>query len=75
MGKLLAFIGITIPCVIFGLLPEIVMYFTWGLIDPVTVLERILTVGLFWVVGGGLCILFAWLALILWAFVLSVFFG
>lgn len=69
--KLFFMVLSTIGCVIFGLIPEIVMYFVWGLITPVTIIEKILVVGLFWFGGAGLCAVFAVVAGIIWLAIMT----
>lgn len=55
-------------CVCFALIPEMVMYGTYSLIEPTSTLEKLATIALFWFGGGGLCFLFAILSFYLWVF-------
>jgi hypothetical protein len=49
-----------------SLIPESVMYFVWGLVNPASEVGKIaLAIG-FWIGGGGLCFLFGFLGLSLW---------
>jgi len=63
----LKFLAITIPCLILGSIPELIMWFTWSSVDPSGFWQKIVLLGLFWFAGGIFCILFAWLAIMLWA--------
>lgn len=58
-------------CLILGFLPEIVMYFTWHLIQPDSTIAKILLMGLFWVAGAGLCVFFGFIAISIWLSVLT----
>jgi hypothetical protein len=51
----------------FALLPEIAMYFTWHLVNPTSELSRIALGGLFWFGGAGLCLVFGFIGLAMWA--------
>ena len=59
--------GISLLCLCFALIPETIMYFVYQIIDPTTVLEKILIFGIFWFGGVSVCVLFAVLGLMLWA--------
>jgi len=71
MTNIIKLIAVTISCLVFALIPEILMYFIYGIIDPSSTIEKILVFGLFWFGGFGLCILFAFIAFSLWAFLLN----
>ena len=56
-----------------ALIPEMVMYFLYHLVQPESDLTRVLTLMAFWLGGGGLCVLlgflgiaasFAWTAIV-----------
>lgn len=64
--KIIKFTLITLVCAMFALVPEIAMYFTWGLINPSSEAARIAVLALFWFVGGGLCVLFAYFGVFAW---------
>jgi hypothetical protein len=66
MLKLIFGLFWTALCVTIALIPEIIMYNVWHLIEPTTTIEKILVMALFWMGGGGLCILFAVLGIGLW---------
>jgi len=44
---------------VIALIPEMVMYLTYEMIQPTTDIARVLLLGLFWFGGGSLCLLFA----------------
>ena len=71
MGKLIAFIIITILCVAFALIPEAAMWFGWGLIHPETEAGRILVIALFAVFGGSWCVFFGFLGVAIWGSFIS----
>lgn len=53
-------------CTAIALLPETAMWLTYGLIAPTSEIGKILTIGMFWLCGGGLCIAFGALGFLLW---------
>lgn len=69
--KPLAFLIVTLLCLLFAILPEIAMYATWHLISPSTEITRILLMILFWATGGGLCLVFGFLAFAGWVAILN----
>ena len=71
MWDLFKIIGVTISCLIFGLIPEIVMVVIWILVTPTTPFEKILLVGIFAVCGTTACIFFAIIAFAAWAGILQ----
>ncbi len=67
MLKVVGFIIWSLICLAFALIPEAVMYFLWGVIDPVTAIERLLVIAVFLIGGGSISVLFAFLGVALWA--------
>lgn len=61
----------TVCCGLFALIPEIAMYFVYGMIEPSTTLEKIAVGAIFWFGGGGLCVLFAYLGFMFWALMIT----
>lgn len=66
--KLLCMLLWTLFCMGLALVPEALMYFTYSMIAPQSELAKIALVGLFWFVGGGFCIIAAYVGLIFWVF-------
>jgi hypothetical protein len=58
----------TAICAGLGLLPEIVMYLTYHLIAPEDFWQKLAVLGLFYLGGAGLCLIFGLLFSSLWAF-------
>ena len=56
----------TIICAAIALIPESIMYLIWNSLDPVTFIQKVLLLGLFWFGGLSLCILFFVIAVMLW---------
>jgi hypothetical protein len=69
--KLFFSIVFTVLFVLFALIPETIMYFTWHLVQPENPIQRLAMVALFFVGGGGLCVFFGILAVALWAAVIG----
>ena len=61
----------SIVCLIIGLIPEITMYFLWGVINPETAALKALTIAIFVFGGGGLCFAFGVIAFVLWVAVMQ----
>lgn len=53
---------------VIALIPEIVMYLTYEMIQPTTDTARVLLLGLFWFGGGSLCLLFAFFGFMFFVF-------
>lgn len=64
---------ITLISLAFAMIPETIMYFLWQLIKPGNSLERLITLGIFWFLGAGICVIFLVLGLALWTFLIEVF--
>ena len=64
--KYLAALAITILCILIALIPEGAMYLIFRLANPTTELGRILLIGIFLVVGGGLIVWWTILVFVLW---------
>lgn len=56
----------TALCAGFGLLPEIIMYFTYGMIAPQDFWQKFAVIVVFWLGGVGLCVFFGFLFFALW---------
>jgi len=56
-----------------SLIPEMAMYFLWNLVSPETEAGKVGLVAVFAVCGGGLCILFGWIGLMLWVYLTDDF--
>ena len=69
--KLISTFILSVICLAFGLIPEGIMYFTWSLITPTEVWQKLVLLGLFWFGGASLCILFGFLAFAFWVACLS----
>lgn len=63
--KSLGFLFWVIAGLALAVVPEFLMYRVWKIIHPTTPLEKILMLGGFWGLGGGLCLLFLIVGLVL----------
>ena len=69
----ITFIGITLVCICFALIPEAVGYGLYNLIDPVTEIGRILSILGLTVITIPFAIWFVPIGLVLWIFLLEAF--
>lgn len=56
----------SVLCGLIAILPEIAMYFLWNLVQPQDEIVRVALVALFFICGGGMCILFGFLGVAAW---------
>lgn len=73
MVKFLMWLLVSAILLVGTLVPELVMYFLWGLVHPTTEVGRFAMAALFLIGGGGFCILFGLLGFAAWVSVSGEF--
>jgi len=64
--KLIAFLIVTALSLLIGLLPELVMYFLWTVVNPTDQFVKVIMIALFLLGGGSLSIFFGVLGFAMW---------
>lgn len=66
IGRLLLMAIVSVVSLTFALIPEMAMYFLYGVIDPTTTMEKTMVIGLFLFFGTSLSVLFGFLGMGMW---------
>lgn len=71
MLRLLSVLLATIICAAIAFIPEMIMYGLYGILNPTGELTRIIVLLAFWSLGGGVCVAFGLIGVLVWAQVVA----